>query len=339
MLTIPSHFARAVLRGAERLGVDSQVLLKELGISATVYEENQGIVHADQFVSLVQRAWELSGDEFLGMSGTRCIPGHFALMVRYVSQFDTLEALLKEIQRYYQTTREDLLLRVDIGDEQVGFHINLVNPEFDIDHYLIEFLMITMHRFICWITGQRLYLDRATFQYQQPAHVASYQSLFPCPREFLQTSNAFYFSNRYLSLPLVRDWPEIKGYLKHSPADLMVIPGSDNRYSTRIKSFMLEQQRVGKGIPDFIRVAEELCVSVPTLRRKLQAEETSFQQIKDLIRRDLAIDKLVRERLPVATIGEQLGFVEPASFTRAFKQWTGVSPGEYRLSAQKPIKE
>lgn len=334
MLTIPSHFARAVLRGAERLGIDSGTLLQELGISPAVYQEDQGIVHADQFVRLVQRAWEASGDEFLGMSGTRCIPGHFALMVRYVCQFDTLEALLKEIVRYYQTTREDVAFRVDIGDEQVSFHIDLVNPEFDIDHYLTEFLMITMHRFMCWITGQRIYLDSASFQYIEPAHVASYQSLFPCPRKFLQNSNTFYFSSRYLSLPLVRDWPEIKAYLKHSPADLMLIPGSDNRYSTRIKSFMLEQQRGGKGIPDFNKVAEELCVSVPTLRRKLQAEDTSFQQLKDVIRRDLAIDKLVRERLPVATIGEQLGFVEPASFTRAFKQWTGVSPGEYRLNAQ-----
>lgn len=107
-------------------------------------------------------------------------------------------------------------------------------------------------------------------------------------------------------------------------------PGSDNTFTTRIKGMVLAQQRAGLGLPDFISVAAELCVSPQTLRRKLQAENTSYQNIKDSLRRDIAIDKLVNEHLSVAEIGQLLGFVEPASFTRAFKQWTGVSPAEYR---------
>ncbi|MEC8428056.1 MAG: AraC family transcriptional regulator, partial [Pseudomonadota bacterium] len=57
--------------------------------------------------------------------------------------------------------------------------------------------------------------------------------------------------------------------------------------------------------------------------------------IKDSLRRDIAIDKLVNENLSIAEIGQILGFVEPASFTRAFKQWTGVSPAEYRAAKER----
>jgi len=334
MLTIPSHFVRAIVSGAERYGINSAELLQEQAISSKVLQEEDGIVHAMQFVSLLQRIWETSQDEYIGMTEHRCIPGHFALMVRYVCQFDSVEALLTEMVRYFNTTREDVSLSLSNNQQSIGLHVTLKNPELDIEHYLIKFIMTTLHRFICWITGQRIILDQVSFDYPQPAQYSTYPILFPCQLHFEQASNAFYFSSQYLSLPLVRDWPEIKEFLKNSPADMLLIPGSDNRYSTRIKSQLLEQQRAGRGIPDFNAVASELCISTPTLRRKLQAENTSFQVIKDTIRRDLAIDKLVRERLPIASIGEQLGFIEPASFTRAFKQWTGVSPGEYRLGAR-----
>lgn len=334
MLTIPSHFVRSIVRGAERYGASPADLLQEQGISPKIFQEEGGIVHAMQFVSLLQRVWETTQDEYIGMTAHRCIPGHFALMVRYVCQFNSVEALLTEIVRYFNTTREDVQLSISSEQEKIGLHLELKNPELDIDHYLVKFMMTTLHRFICWITGQRIILDQVSFNYPQPEQCSTYPILFPCLLKFDQASNAFYFNTHHLALPLVRDWPETKVFLKNSPADMILIPGSDNRYSTRIKSQLLEQQRSGRGIPDFNTVASKLCISMPTLRRKLQAENTSFQLIKDTIRRDLAIDKLVRERLPIASIGEQLGFIEPASFTRAFKQWTGVSPGEYRLGAR-----
>ncbi|MEW5009970.1 MAG: AraC family transcriptional regulator ligand-binding domain-containing protein [Cycloclasticus sp.] len=334
MLTIPSHFVRAIVQGADRHGINSAELLQEQAISSKILQEEDGLVHGSQFVSLLQRIWETSQDEYIGMTDSRCIPGHFALMVRYVCQFHSVEALLNEMVRYFNTTREDVSLSVSSDQQTVALHVKLKNPELDIEHYLVKFMMTTLHRFICWITGQRIILDQVSFDYPQPAQHSTYPLLFPCSLSFEQSSNAFYFSTQYLALPLVRGWPEIKEFLKNSPADILLIPGSDNRYSTRIKGQLLEQQRAGRGIPDFNAVASELCISTPTLRRKLQAEHTSFQVIKDTIRRDLAIDKLVRERLPIASIGEQLGFIEPASFTRAFKQWTGVSPGEYRLGVR-----
>lgn len=112
----------------------------------------------------------------------------------------------------------------------------------------------------------------------------------------------------------------------------MIMPSGDSSYSARIKSILLDTLGKHSTVPDFDRVAEQLSISSQTLRRKLKSESTSYQQIKDTMRRDIAIDKLVRERSSITEIGLQLGFVESSSFTRAFKQWTGVSPAEYRLN-------
>lgn len=334
-ITIHSHYLRAVLRGLMVQGIDPETLLRELRIAPDVFYELEGRAHGEQLVRLVQRVWQVMEDEFLGLSGQRCKPGLFALMVRYVGQFDTLQAVLKESCRFYRVTRQDVRLEYEITDKEVRFFVDLADATFDVDHYLVEFLMVCMHRFHCWITGKKIRLLRTEFAYSQPAHYhASYRYLFPCDHVFERPRNVFVFGLDALRWPLIRNMEEINDYLLRAPADVMVIPGTDDTYSTQIKGLVLRQQRAGDGFPDFTHIASQLCVSPQTLRRKLQHEGTSYQQIKDVLRRDLAIDKLVHENLSVAEIGQLLGFVEPASFTRAFKQWTGISPAEYRLQAK-----
>ena len=73
-----------------------------------------------------------------------------------------------------------------------------------------------------------------------------------------------------------------------------------------------------------------LYMSESSLRRRLQAEETSYQAIKDEVRCQVAIDKLLREDARVADLAELLGFTEPSSFVRSFKSWTGYTPKAYK---------
>ena len=82
--------------------------------------------------------------------------------------------------------------------------------------------------------------------------------------------------------------------------------------------------------PDLEAVARHLHVSPQTLRRHLREEGTSFQALKDELRRDIAIYHLGRADLSLQAIAEQLGFSEPSAFHRAFKKWTGLTPGAYR---------
>lgn len=79
-------------------------------------------------------------------------------------------------------------------------------------------------------------------------------------------------------------------------------------------------------------VAEELHMTPRTLRRRLQAMGTSYQQIVEQIRRGMAVDLLTRTRQPVETIALELGYADPSNFGRAFRRWTGLSPRHYRAT-------
>ena len=71
-------------------------------------------------------------------------------------------------------------------------------------------------------------------------------------------------------------------------------------------------------------------MSAPTLQRKLAAAGTSFQAIKDELRRDIAVSRLGTSKVSFTELAADLGFADAAAFQRAFKSWTGSSPGLYR---------
>ena len=69
---------------------------------------------------------------------------------------------------------------------------------------------------------------------------------------------------------------------------------------------------------------------LPPRRRRLAAEGKSYQGVKDALRRDAAIHLLLNPDLTLEDVAQQVGFSETSTFHRAFKKWTGVTPGLYR---------
>jgi AraC-like DNA-binding protein len=77
-------------------------------------------------------------------------------------------------------------------------------------------------------------------------------------------------------------------------------------------------------------VAASLFMSATTLQAKLAQRGTSFQQLLDDTRKELACSYLRQATRSVTEVTFMLGFADTSNFTRAFKRWTGVSPTEFR---------
>jgi len=87
---------------------------------------------------------------------------------------------------------------------------------------------------------------------------------------------------------------------------------------------------LGGGEVGIDRVARELGMSRQTLYRRLKAEGTTFEELLDAKRRQLAVRYLGLDRSSVKAAAYKLGFSDPAAFSRAFKRWTGISPSNFR---------
>jgi AraC-like DNA-binding protein len=77
-------------------------------------------------------------------------------------------------------------------------------------------------------------------------------------------------------------------------------------------------------------LATHLNLSARTLHRQLKDEGASLQQLKDAVRRDVAVAQLQRSKRPIKQIAALAGFQNEKSFIRAFKNWTGQTPDAFR---------
>ena len=324
--TIASHFVRAALRGAERQGQDCSPLLRQAGIQPALLEEPRARIAPEQFARLLQLLWESLDDEYLGFGRLRSKRGTFAMMCHAIIHCRTLDKALGRGALFYGLFPE----APSIGLSREGDWVRLSVDDsslWDPDHFLVESLLVIWHRLGSWLIGQRIRLEEATFSYAEPPHSAEYDLLFPCPRRYAAGGTSLLFHVRYLGMPLLQDERTLKQFLEHSPADLLARPDGGDSLISQIRRLL---GRDCEHWPDLERVAQQLHMSPQTLRRHLREEGSSFQELKDHLRRDLAIYLLGRDELSIQAIAEQLGFSEPSAFHRAFKKWTGLTPGAYR---------
>lgn len=326
--TIASHFVRAALRGAQRHGLPCEAILREAGIQPAVLGQARARIAPEQFARLMQQLWEALDDEYLGFGKHPSKRGTFAMMGHAIIHCRTLEKALRRGALFYGLFPDAPLIHLQREGDWARLSVD-DSALWDPDHFLLESLLVIWHRLGSWLIGQRIRLEEATFAYAEPEHVAEYDLLFPCPRRFAAGRNSLLFNARYLDMPLLQDERTLKQFLLHSPADLLARPDAGDSLISQIRRLLGRDCRTW---PDLEQVAHRLHTSPQTLRRHLREEGSSFQELKDHLRRDLAIYHLGRDELSIQDIAEQLGFSEPSAFHRAFKKWTGLTPGAYRAA-------
>lgn len=162
--------------------------------------------------------------------------------------------------------------------------------------------------------------------YPEPAHHVRYAGVLPrvrysCPR--LQARHPAAWLDRPLAFAEPAANREAVAALDH---ELHLVAG-DN-WVQRTRAVL---SRPGEeGCADLDAAAAMLRVSSRSLRRHLQLSGTTFQELRDEVRRTRAIALLSGSQLTVDAIARELGYSDAAGFSRAFQRWTGLPPSAFR---------
>lgn len=327
-LTFSSHYARALLHGPQVQGHDTGALLAACNIDPDLIAQRKARISRDKFIRLFRIIWRELDDEFMGRTRTPCKVGHFHLMGSLVVHSANLEDVIRQSIRCYRLFSDDIAFSLQLDGDEVELSLTHLRPELDPDNFLVEWLLMVWHRLIGWLIGRKIVLSHATFSHPLPAHFDEYRFIYPCKCLFEQPRTSIFFSRNYLSMPVTRTPRELDEFVLCSPRDLLIWTDEDDSLTTRVRNLL--ESFDGDGLPNLDWVSAQLHTTSYTLSRKLKAEGTSYQAIKDNLRRDQAIIMLTRQNLSIGEISSQLGFAEPGAFSRAFKHWTGVSPLAYR---------
>ncbi|MFD7502642.1 AraC family transcriptional regulator [Streptomyces sp. NPDC059850] len=347
--TVTVHHVRAAVHGAQRLGVDTAPLLQRARIPPLLLGDDRARFSPEQFARLVRALHRATGDEFLGLGCARSRPGTFAMMCYASIGCPDLGTALERGARFYRLFPggPDLALErgeggegSDSGEAVFGIHGRLrTRHESQI---VAEWLMLIWHRLAGWLIGRRIPLLWTQFAHPAPPPAAAYEyeQLFDCVPRFGGDRTAAGFDPRWLSAPVIQDEASLQALLRRAPVGLLGRPEYGTTVAEQVRHALAGGLRTGGGpggrragrLPDLREVAARLAVSPATLRRRLDEEDTSFQRLKDQVRRDAAIGGLRETGEPIEELAVRLGFSEGAAFHRAFRRWTGMTPGAYRLT-------
>lgn len=336
MASINTHYILSALGGAKRKGLDTKPLLDAAGINTALLSDPNSRFDVLQVALLYDGIAKALNDEFMGFTELPIKVGTFALMTEWVSTASSLQELYERAIRFYNQITDEVQMSLEVQGEHVYLTTELKNPELDFEHFYIEYWHVIWHRFGCWYIDQPIKLVSAYINYK-PIDPLEFTLLFRCPTNFKSRYNRLVFHRSYLDKPLIKTPTDLSNFLKNAPVDLLTIPGEDTSISAKVRQ-LIEPKILRKSdqiiLPDSKTLAEKLSMSEPTLRRKLGAEGKSILDLKNEVRFKLAKQQLKATNFSISDIARQLGFSESRSFSRAFKQWSGLNPLNYRKQRQ-----
>ena len=322
---------RALVESARAAGVDGDGLLGAIGVPPGVMDDASGWVPFETMARAWHLACERSGDPDFGLHAAESTPPgtYGALEYATMSSTSLVDALRRAV-RYYAAlgSMGDSTMLQRGGLVRIGLTPRCEMAPGAARHFVEHFfaLLVTRGRLL---TGGRLKLLRATFVHAAPTSTAEHRRIFAAPLEFGARANELVAESHGLSVPLRSSNPELLEPLERAAATML--EGRAQDVVARTRAVVPEVLRAGE--PGLSGVARRLGVSARTLQRRLGEQATSYADIVDEVRRELAHREVASGTRSFGEIAFLLGFSQASAFDRAFRRWTGSTPSAYRSAS------
>jgi len=182
--------------------------------------------------------------------------------------------------------------------------------------------------FARWISAQPMVANQVKFTHSAPDDMSEYTRIFECEVLFDQPRVEIVFDKQYLHTPIIQHDPVMKGMMDAYAERLLAAFNQSDEFLTTIHSYLIKA--LPEGHTSLEKMAEHLELTPRTLQRRLSEQQETFQSVLDKTRKELALSYIKQPFINLSELAYLLGFSDQTAFQRAFKKWTGSTPGKYR---------
>ena len=325
---IPAFLIRSLAATLDDMGFDPGRLLAGLGVSMEDLADPACRVSVRQGREVILRAMKMARGRALGLeTGFRekitsvGIVGYAMLTAPTVG-----DAVRLGLEMQKDTGS---MLEFDMRASGEGVAVTAASRFSDPDIYvfLVEEAFASFMGIGLALAGERFRPLRVEFAYPAPPQMDDYVRVFGPDIRFGAIENAFVFDPAWYGQPLTSADP----FGHRQLLDFLAF----NRARSREAAEVIESvERVLRprldAHPAIATVARELGMSERTLRRRLAESSTSFHGVLDDLKKNRALELLGNPQMSVEQIAYAIGFTDPHNFRRAFRRWTGSTPGALR---------
>ena len=318
--------------GLKALGVDPAAVLRRAGLPLALFGPGQGLVTTEQFFTFWRALDEVAQDPAIGLKliGRVPVEQHHPVSIA-AHHARTFRDALQRMARYkILCCSEEMRLVESKGECSVEFNWFLsreLTPPLLIDAVFASTMDLGRRGTAQPLHPLRIELKRTDEQR------ALLESHFGCTIKFKARRNAIIYRTSDLDRPFLTYNAELLALLSPQLDRELARQKSEQTIAARVKWVLM--RLLGGHRPGIAEVARELGMSCRTLQRRITGESTSFRQLMSDARRELAKQYLLQPSLQLGETACLLGYEDPNSFFRAFREWEGTTPGEWRTLQQK----
>lgn len=326
--TIAAGYEAMLTEYARRRGADRRALLQAAQISPELLEDHDNRVPYERYVALMRAAKAMTADPALALRfGDAVDLSEISVLGLICLASETMLDAFRQMNRYAQ-----LVVEATNADDGERFSLERVKGGlWLVDNRIIplDFPEAIETSFALMVSGTRRFGDtpfvhELHVSHRDPGYAEVYQEVFRAPVRFDAGWNAMRIDEAWLTHTIAEQPRYVFGVLT-AHADRMLARIEQGRsLRDQVEAAVLPVLHTGAATAD--AVARSLLISRQTLYRRLKAEGTSFEQVLDTLRHELALHYLSGRKVSVKETAYLLGFSDPAAFSRAFKRWTGAAP-------------
>lgn len=318
------HWVKAILAAAESLGIEPRAILADLKLSLDLDNNRPAYLSLDQTQAIWQKAEELSGHDFFGLSmGQQVRPAYFHA-VSYVAMTSTnlLEAY-ENFVRYMPLISEGALLEISYEGEQVWLRFVPKPDKKPFSRHQHESVMALLLAFSRWLVGHdTIAPTQLEFAHDSGPSISEYENVFGITPKFNRDFTQIQFPKKQLLTTLAESDAGLHA-LHRAHADQMMAAHENTSWEAKVIQIILSSGHFNYSREN---VAAKLNVSTRTLQRRLQEEEKSFLDIMDALRKEKAEELICRTHKSLKEVAQELGFSESSTFYRACHRWFDTTP-------------
>jgi len=311
----------------ESYGVDPEPLFTAEDIKISLPIDPSNRLPYEKIDRIRAKAVAMCKDEAIGLRAASVYGVHQlgALGYAWLASL-TLRKAFERLERFVRIVNDQAVVLVDDIDGCMVVTVRVNAPSESVmardDGGLA--LIVKMSRLIC---GDQFRLQAVNFRHPAPRDLKPYYEYFGCQVNFDQPENQLLIPLTIADEVLTGANPEL-ALLNDQVITRRLALMDRNDIVARVKAAIMEQ--LPNGAVTDGSVANSLHMSVRTMHRKLTEVDQNFRSLLVEVRRGLAELYILDNSLTLTEISLLLGFSEPSSFSRAFKNWTGSAPSEVR---------
>jgi AraC-like DNA-binding protein len=309
--------------GLQLLGVDVQPALKRIDLAP----EQLGYLGDEIPLHKLRDFWEAvvetTGQSGLGLRIAEYVhPEAYEVFGCLIAASATLGEATLRATRLIGLVTSTVRLSFHHEGDRASLSVDPLYPEL-VHPETIEFMVGAAAVISQRITGQALPAIEVCFTHAAPADVSHHKRIFGAPIRFGAAFNGLVFAASLLDVPIQSSDSTLCATLQRQ-ADELMARESVRGFKASVRAALVTELRGGD--PSAERVAAALGVHPKTLTRRLRAEGSTFQRLREELRLQLAERYLRQPGLSVEEVAFLLGYSERSAFHRAFRRWTGRAP-------------